>query len=170
MTGQRIWVTKTTGELLFEGYNDPILSMAVKLPSFSDTKIPADKFGWFYGRNGSSEFEGSFNMETGEDDISRLGVLRQWNYRNRTDFFEADCGQVKGSAGELFPPGQTRDKPLEMFSADLCRQVTLPLIHQPKQTKQPTNQSHNQIVKQPTNPPTNQSNNQPTNLLTYLPT
>jgi hypothetical protein len=138
MTGQKVWVTKTTGELLFEGYSDPILSMAVKMQDLADTKIPADKFGWFYGRNGSSDFDGWFNMETGEDGISRLGALRQWNYRNRTDFFEAECGQVKGSAGELFPPGQTRDKPIEMFSADLCRQVTLQLVHQS------TNQSNSQ--------------------------
>jgi hypothetical protein len=118
-------VSKTTGELLFKGYSDPLLTMAGKMPSLSDLKIPVDKFGWFYGRNGSSDFDGSFNMETGEDDISRLGVLRQWNYKNRTDFFEAECGQVKGLAGELFPPDQSRDKPLEMFSPDLCRQVTL---------------------------------------------
>lgn len=129
MTGQKVWVTKTAGELLFEGYSDPILTMASKMPSLADTKIPVDKFGWFYGRNGSSEFDGLFNMETGEEGILRVGVLRQWNYRNRTDFFEAECGQVKGSAGELFPPVQTRDKPIEMFSADLCRQVTLQLIH-----------------------------------------
>ncbi|KDR24218.1 hypothetical protein L798_07625, partial [Zootermopsis nevadensis] len=124
MTGQQVWITKTTGELLFEGYSDPILTMAIKLPNLAQTKIPADKFGWFYTRNGSAEYEGVFNMETGEDDISRLGRLRQWNYDTRTDFFEAECGQVNGSAGELFPPGQTRDKPVEMFSADLCRSMT----------------------------------------------
>jgi hypothetical protein len=98
--------------------------MAVKLPNLAQTKIPAGQFGWFYKRNGSLEFEGVFNMETGEEDISRLGTLHHWNYKNRTDFFEAECGQVNGSAGELFLPGQTRDKPVEMFSADLCRQVT----------------------------------------------
>lgn len=124
MTGQQVWITKTTGELLFEGYSDPILTMAIKLPNLAQTKIPADKFGWFYARNGSAEYEGVFNMETGEDDISRLGRLRQWNYDTRTNFFEAECGQVNGSAGELFPPGQTRDKAVEMFSADLCRYVT----------------------------------------------
>jgi hypothetical protein len=130
MTGQKVWVTKTTGELLFDGYTDPILTMAVTMKSLADTKIPVDKFGWFYGRNGSSEFDGVFNMETGEEDISRLGVLRQWNYRNRTDFFEGDCGQVNGSAGEFFPPGQTREKPIEMFSADLCRQVRFKILLQ----------------------------------------
>jgi hypothetical protein len=121
MTGQKVWVTKTTGELLFEGYSDPILTMATKLPNIAQTKIPADKFGWFYRRNGSTEFEGVFNMETGAEDISQVGILRHWNYMNRTNFFQAECGQVNGSSGELFSPGQTKDKPVEMFSADLCR-------------------------------------------------
>jgi hypothetical protein len=121
MTGQNVWVTKTAGELLFEGYSDPLLTMAVKMPHLAQTKIPADKFGWFYTRNGSAEFDGVFNVDTGEEDILQLGKLRRWNYSNRTGFFEAECGHVIGSSGELFPPGQTKDKPVVMFSSDLCR-------------------------------------------------
>ncbi|XP_069695590.1 protein croquemort-like isoform X2 [Periplaneta americana] len=124
MTGQKIWITKMTGELLFEGYSDPILTMAVKMPHLAQAKIPADKFGWFYQRNGSADYEGMYNMETGAEDISRVGQLQQWNYDNRTDFYEAECGLVNGSAGELFPPGQTRDKPVQMFSSDLCRSIS----------------------------------------------
>ncbi|PSN44141.1 hypothetical protein C0J52_15658 [Blattella germanica] len=124
MTGQQVWVTKTIGELLFEGYSDPILTMAAKMPQLAQTDIPVDKFGWFYMRNGSADFEGVFNMETGTQDISKVGKLSNWNYGNRTRFYEAECGMVNGSAGELFPPGQSRNSPIEMFSSDLCRSIS----------------------------------------------
>ena len=43
--GSKMYVTKTAGELLFDGYSDPLLNL--KPPPGSD--IPAyDKFGWFY--------------------------------------------------------------------------------------------------------------------------
>lgn len=40
--------THTANELLFEGYNDPLLKLAKKL-NISGLNIPFDKFGWFYG-------------------------------------------------------------------------------------------------------------------------
>lgn len=121
MTGQKVWVTKTVGEFLYYGYSDPLLTVAKQLPHLAQTEFTADKFAWFYKRNDSSEHEGVFNMETGEDDISKIGVLRSWNFKNRSDFFEAECGQINGSVGDLFPPGQTKDKPLQMFSAEFCK-------------------------------------------------
>lgn len=44
---QKILVTKTVSELLFEGYIDPLLSAGRGWPSTS-SKVPYDKFGWFY--------------------------------------------------------------------------------------------------------------------------
>ncbi|KAJ9578473.1 hypothetical protein L9F63_005293, partial [Diploptera punctata] len=122
MTGQRVWVTKTAREFLFDGYSDPILTMAANMPSLAQVEVPVDKFGWFYMRNGSSDFDGVFNMQTGAQDISKVGILSNWNYDNRTNFYEAECGMVNGSAGELFPPDRTKDT-LEMFSSDLCRSI-----------------------------------------------
>lgn len=43
--GQQLVITKTVNELLFEGYDDVMLKIARKL---NLTKIPMDKFGWFY--------------------------------------------------------------------------------------------------------------------------
>ncbi|XP_046382371.1 protein peste-like isoform X2 [Ischnura elegans] len=76
-------------------------------------------------RNGSSVYDGIFNMDTGHDDINKLGRLREWNYSNRTDFYEDQCGDIVGSAGELWPPGRTKDS-ISMFSSDLCRSIELP--------------------------------------------
>lgn len=44
-----VFISKNVSELLFEGYSDPLLDLAGKLPSGIDLPIPDyDKFGWFY--------------------------------------------------------------------------------------------------------------------------
>lgn len=40
--------THTVDELLFKGYEDPLLELAKKL-NITGLNIPFDKFGWFYG-------------------------------------------------------------------------------------------------------------------------
>lgn len=43
-----IHLTRTVKQMLFEGYKDPLITMARTLPMIAGT-IPAwDKFGWFY--------------------------------------------------------------------------------------------------------------------------
>ena len=36
-----------------------------------------DKFGWFYERNGTTWSDGVLTMDTGTDDIAKLGKIRQ---------------------------------------------------------------------------------------------
>lgn len=45
--GLEPFVNQTVGELLFDGYEDPILSMGNMFAS-PKVDIPLDKFGWFY--------------------------------------------------------------------------------------------------------------------------
>jgi hypothetical protein len=47
-TKQTLAVTHTVGDMLFDGYSDPLLDFAKKLPTFAGVDIPYDKFGWFY--------------------------------------------------------------------------------------------------------------------------
>lgn len=49
-----------------------------------------------------------------------FGKIASWNYRNQSDFFEGDCNEVKGSAGEFYPINRKRDY-LELFSPELCK-------------------------------------------------
>jgi len=121
MTRRKVWTTKTAGEFLFDGYSDPLLTAAALAPSVTQTKFTGNKFAWFYMRNDSFDPEGVYNIETGEEDVSKLGIVRSWNYKNHSDFFEADCGQIKGTVGDLFPPGQKKSTPLQMFVPDICR-------------------------------------------------
>lgn len=51
--GSEVFITKTVSQLLFEGYEDPLLDLADKIPPALGIEIPQgyDKFGWFYNVN-----------------------------------------------------------------------------------------------------------------------
>ncbi|RZC34759.1 croquemort-like, partial [Asbolus verrucosus] len=118
-----IHLTRTVSEMLFEGYKDPLITMAKSLPFLAGNSLPPwDRFGWFYTRNGSTDFEGIFNMGTGQN--STFGRLYSWNYWTQTPFYEGNCAKVNGSAGEFYPsyPGK---ESISFFSPDLCRTMTL---------------------------------------------
>ncbi|CAL4230381.1 unnamed protein product [Meganyctiphanes norvegica] len=81
--------------------------------------VDYDKFGWFYGRNHSTTFDGHWNAYTGTDGLERLGDVGSWNYKNTTDFFPAPCNKMTGSAGDLFAPGMDKTY-IQFFTPDLC--------------------------------------------------
>lgn len=68
---------------------------------------------------------GHFNMHTGEGDISQIGTMKNWNFSPKTDYFPDECGVVKGSAGEFYPPIKQKTAPISFFSADMCRSISL---------------------------------------------
>ena len=70
--------------------------------------------------NGSSTMEGIFNVETGVHGLGSVGRVNTWNYRNTTSFYDAPCGEVKGTAGEFWPPKRTKKDDVVFFSAELC--------------------------------------------------
>ncbi|CAH0581631.1 unnamed protein product [Chrysodeixis includens] len=119
---RNLFVTANVSNWLFEGISDPILNIASHFPNLP-IDIPYDKFGWFYERNGSLEFDGSFNMNTGASDFSRLGNVEQWKFSNRTDYRD-ECGVVKGSTGELWAP-ELGQPEVNVFASDICTYMTL---------------------------------------------
>ena len=42
-----------------------------------------DRFGWFYGRNGTTWSDGEILMDTGINDINNLGDIKLWNGKNK---------------------------------------------------------------------------------------
>lgn len=49
MFNQQIAISKLAKELLFDGYEDPLLDLAKSLPpSTTGGAPPVDRFGWFY--------------------------------------------------------------------------------------------------------------------------
>ncbi len=81
----KFFVTKTVGELLFDGYKDPLLDLAQRLPA--GTFPPLDKFGWYYSRNNSDTYDGLFNVYTGADGrIDRFGEMDRWNNASQSKY------------------------------------------------------------------------------------
>jgi scavenger receptor class B, member 1 len=65
-------------------------------------------------------------MFTGEDDISKLGVVQLWKSESKTNLYKGACDDVKGTTGELWPPiPEGQRPPLTIFATDLCRAVTV---------------------------------------------
>ena len=64
-------------------------------------------------------------MFTGEKDINKLGDIKSWNGKTRTEAFPGTCGQVRGSADGLLAPGKLKDlNSFEIWSTDTCRTFT----------------------------------------------
>lgn len=122
---EKLFVKRNVSQLLFDGYPDPILKQTKYLPA-SMVPVKMDKIGYFYPRNGSDWFDGVFNMHTGEDDLSKLGQIAQWNFTADLPYFPGQCGEVRG-AGDFFSPGQTDDY-VELFSNDLKRPLRLDFV------------------------------------------
>ncbi|KAB0795085.1 hypothetical protein PPYR_11924 [Photinus pyralis] len=117
--GYEIHTVKSVGELIFDGYDEPLLKvgplLGIDLPS-------ADKFGWFHPRNNSYTFDGTINVDTGYN--GSLGEVKSWNYKENIDFYTGKCRQITGSAGELYPRHRKRDS-ISVFSTDTCRSMQL---------------------------------------------
>ncbi|XP_056632465.1 protein peste-like isoform X1 [Diorhabda sublineata] len=118
-----IWTTHSVHEVLFDGYEDPLLTLATKM-SFFPKSLHMDKFGWFYGRNDSSDFEGIFNADTGVE--GQIGELKSYRYSTHTGYYPDHCGAFEGSsAGDFFPRRLTKQSVIKLFNSDLCRYMEL---------------------------------------------
>lgn len=53
--------------------------------------------------------------------MSDFGQLTNWNYNNHTPYYEGQCGDVKGSGGEFWPPKRSKTDDVSLFAPDLCR-------------------------------------------------
>ncbi|XP_033336946.2 protein croquemort [Megalopta genalis] len=118
--GEELVITKTVNELLFEGYTSEMLTLARKV---NITKIPMDKFAWFYKRNNSASYDGTFNMDTGESNMLDLGVVKEWNYNSRASSYPGQCGVISGTNGDLWPPLPDNDT-ISFFVSDICTSMS----------------------------------------------
>lgn len=119
-TNSSLYPTHTARELLFEGYDDPILTEGQGL-----IDIPYDKFGWFYGKNDTST-DGIYEMYTGTTDLSRLGRLLSWNDKSELPFKGACQSMADVSAGDLHPPfPDLVSDNIKLFVGEICRPLTL---------------------------------------------
>ncbi|XP_039751096.1 protein croquemort-like [Pararge aegeria] len=123
MFHENMFITANVSSWLFDGIQDPVLDITKRFPDFP-INIPFDRFGWFYERNNSREFDGIFLMNTGASDFSQLGNLEKWKYSNMT-VFRDECGEVRGSTGELWAP-EIGQPEVTIFAPDICTYMVLP--------------------------------------------
>uniref|UniRef100_A0A1B6MBF3 Scavenger receptor class B member 1 n=1 Tax=Graphocephala atropunctata TaxID=36148 RepID=A0A1B6MBF3_9HEMI len=117
-------VSKSVGDLIFDGYKDALLQntdLRRYLPDFPGY----DRFGWYYQRNMSATFDGEITMHTGQKDIERLGLLTSWNYRTSTGCYPGECGQVKSTIGNVLPLSTFKQLQFTLFNTDICGVYTL---------------------------------------------
>ena len=76
-------------------------------------------------RENVSDYDGVFNMFTGASDLYKVGQIAEWNYaRNISEnITDGECGRIRGSAGEFFPPHRDRTH-LDFFAPDICRTLS----------------------------------------------
>ncbi|XP_073826535.1 croquemort [Musca autumnalis] len=122
--GGSLYTTKKAGDWIFHGYEDRLIDF-LNLFNTSKINIPYTKFAWLADRNQSLEYDGSFTIYTGEDDLSKLGYLTHWNNRNETGWYPAPCGTVNGTTGDSFPPNLNTTEELTLFVTDTCRFMNL---------------------------------------------
>lgn len=117
--GQKLHVTKTVGELLFEGYEDSL----VKLSTMFDSDTIFDRVGLLYKKNATDVLSGTYEVHTGVDDIYKLGSIKNYNNKSEFPFYEGECRKLKGSAGEFFSPEPSTSEPIRLFTPDMCRSI-----------------------------------------------
>ncbi|VVC41561.1 Hypothetical protein CINCED_3A008854 [Cinara cedri] len=119
------YVTKTAGEFIFDGYDDPILDVVLKLKSYFPIQLPFKKVGWFYGMNMSMSADGIINMFTGKNNIEEVGLLHSVNYNTSLNTFNKDCSISKASAGDLWPEHTATKPNMTIYVPSFCSAITM---------------------------------------------
>ncbi|XP_074481022.1 platelet glycoprotein 4 isoform X1 [Sebastes fasciatus] len=98
---------RTVKELLW-GYLDPMLK---------------ETMGAFAPYNGT--YDGYFNVYTGKEDISKVGIIDRWRGERSLRFWDDKyCNMINGTDASSFSPFVDKKKPLYFFSSDICRSVS----------------------------------------------
>lgn len=130
--------------LLFDGYSDALLEAA---SNFYPSQVSQSKFGWFYGRNNTSN-DGLYRIFTGQSDKGlKFGLLDTWNGEKSLGKWPPGdtCRSLeRTSASDFQPPFflasnrhfldylskdrvQMPEPSMRIFLGDLCRAFDLQL-------------------------------------------
>ncbi|KAM6986271.1 platelet glycoprotein 4 [Aplochiton taeniatus] len=94
---------------LLWGYKDPMLSSTV---------------GLFVPYNGT--YDGYYTLFTGKDDVSKVGYIDRWQGEREVSYWNNTyCNMINGSDASSFPPFVDKKKPLQFFTSDICRSVSV---------------------------------------------
>uniref|UniRef100_A0A1A8RY39 Platelet glycoprotein 4 n=1 Tax=Nothobranchius rachovii TaxID=451742 RepID=A0A1A8RY39_9TELE len=106
-TNASLFQRRPVKELLW-GYQDPMLKETVGLfPDYNDT------------------FDGYYNVYTGKNDISKVGIVDMWRGSRSLRFWNNTyCDMINGTDASSFPPFLKKKEPLYFFTSDICRSVS----------------------------------------------
>lgn len=114
-------VQHTVGELLFDGYSDPLIKESRIIdPTIPDTN---GKFAVMIQRNGSND--GLFTVYTGKGQLDKYNVITRWNGLQNLTWWDGTCGMINGTNGELMPPLSPGQGSIYIFNPDFCRSFKL---------------------------------------------
>lgn len=68
----------------------------------------------------SSTADGIFTIDTGVNDLTKLGDVISWNGKTDEPFYEGSCGKVHGSLGELWSPSSSQYDLANLYAFDIC--------------------------------------------------
>ncbi|KAL5106452.1 Scavenger receptor clas B member 1 [Taenia crassiceps] len=103
------------------GYVDPITDAC---NTFDSRKCPSHKVGVMFGKNGTDD--GPFVIETGVNDITKLGNILSYKGKSTVDVWSSDeANQIKGTDGSHVAPGLSMHSRRFIFATDLCRSFEL---------------------------------------------
>ena len=136
LNGSMFWRDVPVQDIIFDGYKaellevfNDLLEQIQEIPGLELPELPEipEKFGWFYGRNGSAEYDGVLTMGTGKTNINELGMMRMWNGKNTSSSYEGECAAIRGTTGEVWPPLREKPKQVSVFSPDICSSMDIRL-------------------------------------------
>ena len=118
------FVTRTVKELLFDGYEEPLLRQLADLTG--DPEHATGKFG-FYRKNNTNG--GAYTVFTGVQGMDTYQHIARWREEPVLNFWKADraggntCNMINGTAGSQFPRPVSRRSLLWLYVAELCRSI-----------------------------------------------
>ncbi|CRL01976.1 CLUMA_CG015303, isoform A [Clunio marinus] len=116
---EEVHITKTIQELLFDGYEDDM----VKLSTIFTNDTPFTRVGYLITKNRTNHLSGLYNVNTGAENISELGSIKRFNHLSEFPKFKDECRNLKGSAGEFFPPNSSSNESIYLFLPEMCRSI-----------------------------------------------
>ncbi|XP_022343288.2 lysosome membrane protein 2-like isoform X2 [Crassostrea virginica] len=113
-----VFMNRTVKEILW-GYQDPALHMAKRLaPDWFYTDIA----GYFINKNATND--GVYTIFTGEDDITKLGHIDQYNGSKYLNYWTTKwANMVNGTDATINPPFATKSRVAYAFASDVCRSI-----------------------------------------------
>jgi len=115
------FITKTVGEMLFHGYEEPMVKELGKLTK--DPIMKTGRFGFFYMKN-NTNVDGTYSVFTGAKGMENYMNIHSWKGKTEVDFWtEPRCDVIDGTEGSQFPRPLLRENNVKLFTAELCRSI-----------------------------------------------